>query len=349
MKNQLYSLILATLFSISCNSEKDKNQVGPSATEIIPVKLITLISETSRQSVEVSGFLSTEDQIRLSFKTGGVLEKVYVKEGDKVNRGQLIASIRPTEINAMAEQASLVLQKAERDYTRVKALYDDSVATLEQMQNVRTALDIARQQVSQARFNQGFIRLTASEDGYVLRKLKNDGELSEPGGPVIILGSLTPKKSWVLHVAVSDKEWTKISIGDSAEITLEAFSDKNFKGFVTKKAAAADPLNGSFSIELEVKMDGSVPATGMFGKAIIKTKYEGKGYWIPYESLIEANGTKASVFVSQDGKKVKRVEVTIDQITKDHVRVLLGLEEFRYLVSSGSPYLRDGSSIQVVK
>lgn len=349
MKKQLNSFLLVVLVSISCNSEKQKNQLSPSSSESVPVKLITLTSETSRQILEVSGFLSTEDQIRLSFKMGGILEKVYVKEGDKVVRGQLIASIRPTEINAMAEQANLMLQKAERDYNRIKALYEDSVATLEQMQNVRTALEIARQQVSQARFNQGFIRLIAPEEGYVLRRLKNDGELSEPGGPVIILGSLTPKKSWFLHVAVSDKEWTKINIGDTAEIRLEAFSDKSFNGIVSKKAAAADPVNGSFSIELEVNMNASIPATGMFGKALIKTKYEGKGYLIPYESILEANGNKASVFVSQDGKKVRRVEVTIDQLTKDHVRVLTGLENYTFLVSSGSPYLRDGSSIEVVK
>lgn len=349
MKQIHYICILTLLVLFSCDAQKDDRSFGPSPDEVVPVKLISLTETSSNQIVHVTGFLSTEDQIRLSFKTGGVLEKVYVKEGDRVVKGQLIASIRPTEINALTEQTRLALQKAERDYKRVKSLYDDSVATLEQMQNVKTALDIARQQVAQATFNQGFIRLTAPENGFVLRKLKNDGELSEPGEPVIILGSLSAKNAWILHVAVSDKEWAQLMKDDEAEIKLEAYPDKVFKGSVSKKAAAADPINGSFSIELDVDIEGLVPAAGMFGEAIIKTKKEGKGYVIPYESLLEANGSKASVFVSQDGKTVRKIEVTIGAIEDDHVRILSGLEGNSFIVSSGSPYLRDGSSIQVIK
>lgn len=343
--------IVLLLFWIlaSCKSNNEKKSFSPPPDEIIPVKLIALTAESSKRMVNVSGYLSTEDQIRLSFKTGGVLERVYVNDGDKVSKGQLIASIRPTEINALTEQASLLVQKSERDYNRVKALYDDSVATLEQLQNVKTGLDVAREQLSQARFNQGFIRLTAPVDGYVLKKLKHDGELSEPGGPVIILGSLTPKKSWILQVSVSDREWTFINKGDVATIELEAFADRTFTGVVSKKAMTADLLNGSFAIEIEVDMQGTIPANGMFGKATIRTNKEGIGYLIPYESLLEANGKKASVFVSQDGKTVKRVDVAIDQIDNDHVRIVSGLDGYAYVVSSGSPYLRDGSSIKVIK
>lgn len=349
MKNINYFFTLFAFLIFSCTAKKEDKSFAPSPDEIVPVKLISIQMATSKKSLDVSGFLSTEDQIRLSFKTGGVLEKIYLKEGDNVRKGQLIATIRPTEINALTEQASLALQKAERDYARVKALYADSVATLEQMQNVKTALDIARQQSTQARFNQGFIRLTAPEDGYVLRKLKNEGELSEPGGPVIILGSLTPKKSWVLHAAVSDKDWTRISNGDPANVTLEAYPDKTFKGIVSKKAVAADPVNGSFSVDVDVNMEGVGPATGMFGKAIIETKFEGKGVMIPYECLLEANGNKASVFVSNDGKTVKKTSIVIDEIFDDQVSVSSGLEGYTYLVASGSPYLRDGSAIKVIK
>ena len=350
MRPKQFLSLLTILFIVSCGSKnQDQKTIGPSGEEAIPVRLISLTSEAARQTISVNGYMSTEDQIRLSFKTGGVLEKVYVKEGDKVSKGQLIASIRPTEINALAEQASLGLQKAERDYNRVKALYQDSVATLEQMQNVKTALDMARQQVTQAKFNQGFIRLTAPTDGYVLRKLKNDGELSEPGGPVIVLGSLTPQKSWLLQTAVSDKEWTLIAKGDSAIVELEAFPNQKFSGSVRKKSVAADPVNGSFSIDIDVRMNGVTPAYGMFGKAIVKTKNEAKGYIIPYESLIEANGKSASVFGSQDGKTVKRVDITIGEITNNYVRVDFGLDGYAFVVSSGSPYLRDGSTIQATK
>ena len=65
----------------------------------------------------------------------------------------MLATLNLTEVNAAAEQASLAYQKAERDYERASNLYQDSVATLEQMQNAKTALDVARQQYNSAGFN----------------------------------------------------------------------------------------------------------------------------------------------------------------------------------------------------
>ncbi|MFX4370069.1 hypothetical protein ABTA37_20270, partial [Acinetobacter baumannii] len=77
----------------------------------------------------------------------------------------LIATLNLTEINAQVQQAEIAYEKALRDYKRVTNLYKDSVANLEQMQNAKTALDVAQQQVTAANFNKNYSEIKALTDG----------------------------------------------------------------------------------------------------------------------------------------------------------------------------------------
>jgi RND family efflux transporter MFP subunit len=347
MRN-VFSLIAITVLLYACSSKASEPKIKE-ADKPIPVKLISIKEEAADNMIRVTGYLSTQDEVKLSFKTGGVIDKIYVKEGDKVRKGQLLATIKSTEISAQVQQVQLALQKAERDYQRIQNLYKDSVATLEQLQNVKTGLDIAKQNYAQASFNQQYSKIYATQDGFIIRKLKNDGELSEPGGPVLIVGGVSNSSAWVLSTGVSDKDWAQIEKGNTAITSFEAFPGKTFPAIVSKRSLAADPSDGSFGIELQIDFGKEQPATGMFGKAVIQSNNKMNGYSIPYESLLEANGKKGFVFASNDGKSVKKVEVVIGQINNNSVQITSGLEGYAYVVSSGSPYLNNESIITVIK
>jgi RND family efflux transporter MFP subunit len=345
---QLLSFIAISVILTACGSKAAETKIKE-ADKPIPVKLISIQQEAADNIINVTGYLSTENETKLSFKTGGVIDRIFVKEGDNIRKGQLLATIKSTEISAQVQQVQLAVQKAARDYQRVQNLYADSVATLEQLQNARTGLDMATQNLSQVSFNQQFSKIYATQDGFVIRKIKNEGELSEPGSAVLIAGGVSNASGWVLSTGVSDKEWSLIEKGNNATISFEAFPDKTFPASVSKKSLASDPLDGSFGLELKVDFGKEKPATGMFGKASITSNNKQTGYTIPYESLLEANGKKGFVFASNDGKTVKKVEVIVGMINNNNVQIISGLDSFKYVVSSGSPYLNDESIIEVKK
>ena len=143
-------LILIILAGASCGK---KTSVAVNPSDIIPVKLIPIEKGNSNDPIAVSGQFTTDDEVVLSFKTAGVINQVFVKEGDAVSQGQVLATLQLTEINAQVQQAQLAVDKAMRDYNRSLNLYHDSVATREQVQNVKTGLDLARQQLNAAQFN----------------------------------------------------------------------------------------------------------------------------------------------------------------------------------------------------
>jgi RND family efflux transporter MFP subunit len=342
------TFVLTTMLLIfqACKQPAKPSAI-PTPSEAIPVTLAPVQTGGLANSIEATGLLFTEDESKLSFKIGGVVESVFVSEGDFVKAGQVLATLKNTEIASQVSQVQLNVQKAERDYERAYNLYQDSVATLEQLQNAKTGLDIAKQGLSAANFNKQYARIVAPASGFVVKKLMSAGEIAGPGMPVFLINHVSGNSHWILRTGVSDAEWANIVLGDKAMVTLDAFPGKTFNARVTNRSLAADPMNGSFSVELRVDLNGEKPATGMFGKASILTGKVTYTTVIPYAALLEADGDKGYVFVTNNKKTVERKEVKLGRMYNDRVEVLSGLENNNLIVIAGSAYLSDKSTIVV--
>jgi RND family efflux transporter MFP subunit len=172
--------------------------------------------------LKLSGIVTSRSEQRLSFKTGGIIRRIYADEGDQVRAGQLLAELDKTEIDAQVQQTREGLAKAERDLARVQGLFRDSSATLELLQNATTARDVAAETVRIAAFNQKFSEIRAGKSGKIIKKLSNEGELTGPGMPVLVLFETGPE-DWVVRVAVSDRDWARLTVGTPASIRLDAW------------------------------------------------------------------------------------------------------------------------------
>lgn len=342
-------LAAVIVMAAACNSKATEKKNLPLQQEVIPVKLAPVSGDSNHHGLSISGLLSTENEARLSFKIGGIIETIAVKEGQFVKQGQLLATLKSTEIAAQLQQVNLSVEKAQRDYQRAANLYKDSVATLEQLQNAKTGVDIAKQNLQQVAFNKQYANIYAPNDGFIVKKMGNVGELAGPGTPVLFMSAVSSSSKWILKAGISDREWATLKQGDKATVTIDAFPGKTFAGVVSKKALAADAASGSFQVEVQVNPTGVQPAIGMFAKASIAGSGSSNGFSIPYEALLEANGKNGFVFVTNDQKIVTRAAVTISSINNNTVYIADGLQGYNYVVISGSPYLTDNATIQVVK
>jgi RND family efflux transporter MFP subunit len=345
--NYLAFLMAATII-VSCGEKHAENSNGFS-TETIAVKTAPVKSNDAPAVITATGLITTANEARYAFKIGGVIEKIYVSEGQFFKRGQLLASLKLTEINAQLSQASLAYEKAKRDYTRADNLYKDSVATLEQLQNAKTGVDIAAKTVDAVAFNKKFAYIYAEADGFVTKKIANEGEVVAAGSPVLAINETSGNNDWTLKLGVTDKEWSAIPIGKTASVTIDAFPGKTFSASVFRKSQAADQNSGSFEVELKLAMNGMHPAIGMFAKATIRNDTQKSLPAIPYDALIEADGNKAFVFVPNGGNKVKRIPVDIESFDNGQVFIKSGLENINEVIVSNSAFLNEKSIINIIK
>lgn len=351
--NQLMSILLFMPLIYACNSHQAvDNKVD---SENIPVQVMVLKQANSKATIAVSGRFTTDDEVMLSFKTSGLISALNVKEGDPVKKGQLLASLNPMEINAQVQQAQLTAEKTQRDFQRTQNLYKDSVATLEQLQNSKTAMQQAVQQLGVAKFNRQYSEIHAPKNGYILRKLANAGQYVTPGTAVLEVNGAESGK-WLLRVGISDQEWATLQINDQAKIQTSALPGQELEGRVSRKSEGVDPVSGTFTAD--ITLTGKKPqavAAGMFGKATVipsgqksGNQTAGNGNWqIPYEALLDGDGSSGYVFITNDNKTAHKVKVTVAGIDKNTVTVTEGLGQAKALIISGSAYLTDQSSIIV--
>lgn len=340
----VYPLVFLALLS-ACKNELPDN--GLKVDEQIPVSVLSLSQGKGESTTETTGLFSTDDETLLSFKNGGIIERVYVKEGDMVRKGQLLAILNMTELNAKAAQAKLSVEKAERDFKRAEKLYRDSVATMEQYENAKTYLAVVKEDWNTIQFNLRYSEIRATTDGYVLLRLANEGQIVGPGTPVLQING-AKKGNWVVKIGVSDRQWATIREGDSAVITTDAFPDE-IPAVVLRKSEGLNPNTGTFTIQVQPVSVGKLPiASGMFAK--VKMFGNATDSWIiPYEALLDGDAGRGYVFVTDDNQTARKVEVEIGAIQKDNILISSGLENHKALIVSGSPYLKEGSKIKVVK
>lgn len=350
MKNLLVLLFILSIWILqACSASEGKNNKAIVPADEIPVKIVKLEKKSMTAVINASGQFTTDDETFLSFKTGGIIDKIYVKEGDAVRQGQLLATLNLTEINAQVSQARLGYEKASRDYERVSNLYKDSVATLEQFQNAKTALDVASQQYDAAKFNQAYSEIRALGNGFVLQKMASEGQVIQPGTSVFQTNG-AKKGRWLLKTGVSDKDWSRISLHDKALVYTDATASKAFDAYVSRKSEGTDPSTGSFTIELTLtgKLPASI-ASGMFGKALITPGESIHAWSIPYEALLDGDAQSGYVFVTDDLKTARKVTVSVGDIAEDHIIITSGLENANAVIIAGSAYLRDKSPIKIIE
>ncbi|MDF2187492.1 efflux RND transporter periplasmic adaptor subunit [Paraflavitalea sp. CAU 1676] len=344
-----FLIIMAIAFTVARCNEETKAITQPVADNAITVKLQPVTDTTYAPVLRYSGAIASNSEATLSFKTGGIISRIYVKEGDHVLRGQILATLDMTEINAQVQQAAQGAEKAERDAKRVKNLYNDTVATLEQLQNATTQQQISSEGLRIARFNQQYAQIRATENGTILKKIMNEGELAAPGAPVFFVNG-NAGSDWVIRFGVSDKDWAVLRLGNKAEVSLDAYPHQPFTGIVSKIAEGADAANGTYEIEVKVLPNGVRFATGLFGVVQLQPSTLQRVTLIPIEALAEADGKSGFVYtVGKDQRTVQRHAVSIAFLEKDKVAIVKGLDNVQQVITDGVGYLTEKSVVNVIK
>lgn len=337
------SVFTIITFLSACTSADATTETNDSAAT--PVTVMQVRPSHTAVTVSVPGLFTTDDETALSFLSGGIVRSVLVKEGEAVKAGQLLATLEPTHIDAQVQQAQLGFQKAERDLQRAEALYADSVISLETVQNARTGLGVAKEQLTAAQYGRKHAEIRATGNGYVLRKYANDGQLVGAGTPVLMVNG-AGKGQWLLKAGLSDKDWAQVSVGDSATVRADAFPGKAMHAVVSSKSAGADPRSGAFQVELRIVGVPAELASGLYGKAQIRTRGHADAIAIPYEALLDGDEDKGYVFLAGADGKAHKQAVTVRGITNTHVLVS-GLDTTRPLIVKGGPYLTEGSEVRI--
>ncbi|HLO58487.1 MAG TPA: efflux RND transporter periplasmic adaptor subunit [Bacteroidales bacterium] len=342
MKTLLTFILIASFF-ISCR--QPESQQKPETRLLVKTSVVD--SQKFAFPVRASGIVVPASEIKLSFKTGGIIDRVLFEEGARVKKGTLLATLNMSEIDAQVLQAENGFEKASRDLARAKNLYADSVITLELYQNAQTAYNVAGAVLEAARFNRQHSSILAPDDGVILKRLAEAHEMIAAGYPVFVLG--TTGGHWKIKAGLADRDYVRISTGDRAKVTFDAYPGKEYSARVSQITEAANLTTGTYELEMDLDDIPQKLATGFIANVEITPSGAESYYKIPVESLVEAEGKTGFVFTVDDSSKVHKKKVEISGIYDTWIAVDGGINGNETLVTEGSAYLSDGDKVTVVK
>jgi membrane fusion protein, multidrug efflux system len=335
---------LMILIVLGCAQKK---KTESTTEDTVVVKTIPVSLSKYSPKLEYSGTIASTNEAKLSFKIGGIISRIFVKEGDHVAKGQLLATLDLTEINAQVKQASQNVDKLDRDEHRIKNLLDDTAATLEQYQNAQTQLNVGKENLRIAKFNQEYAQIRASANGIITKKLMNEGEMASTGSGVLILNG-TSADDWVIRFGVSDKDWAILQKNDKANIFVDAYPGKTFDGMISKIEQSADASNGTYEIEVKIFPGDKKLAPGLFATVHIRAAHADQQLSvIPVEALAEADRKTGYVYsLNTDKKTVAKHKVQIAFISKDSVGIAGGLDHVDHVIKEGVSYITENTVVK---
>ena len=334
----MYMLSLLILAS-GCN-QADQKEIAES--NVINVRTQAVEYREYKVAVRATGLLTTATEMKLSFKTGGIIKQTHVREGNPVRRGEILAELDLSEVRAQVNQAHVGFEKAGRDLNRAKNLYRDSVVTLEVYQNAESAWELAKAQVQIADFNLEHSRILAPSDGKIQKILVETSEVIAPGYPAILFAST--ESDWVVRASLTDKDIVKLSLGDSAKVFMDAYPGRAFRAEIIELGTVADPVTATYETELLILRSLPGFRTGFISRAEIYPSGVRRSLVLPMNALIDATDNSAFVFVYRNGKAEKR-RIRTGAILGEEVAVLEGLTEGEPVITDGARYLREGSEV----
>ncbi len=347
---QYYMLLVLALVLICTGCKKHYDEMLSDSLikkNYIPVFVEELTATTDAIPIYAIGRVASDVETKLSFKTGGYISRMTAREGDYVRQGKMLASLRTEEIDAQVLKAERALSKSQRDLERVTNMYNDSVATLENVQDLTTLVEVTEADVKVARYNRQYSRIVSPISGRLLRRLAEPNELVSPGQPIFVIAS-SKGQSYVMKVNISDKDIPLVTYGTKAYISFDAFPEEELKARVSRIAESADPMTGTFEVELSIEANNKRVRNGMIGKVVLEPSSANQYVKIPMTSITEGIGDNVKIYTPDDSDTVAVLKnLKVVRYADEFVWVDSKSLKSDRIITAGSAYLKDGQIIKI--
>lgn len=311
----------------------------------VAVRVATVEKKAVDLDFSANGNFIPKQELNFLSENAGRVSAIYVDEGSRVSKGQILARIDAEIINTDRETAEANYQNALKDQARYQSSYATGGVTQQQLDQAKLATQNAklRLQASQRRLSDANIK--SPINGIVNKKYIEVGSFVTAQGTQLF--ELVDVSKLKLKVNVNESQVANLKIGNQIDIKSSVFPTEKFTGKVTFIAAKADAtLNFPIEIEVANNTNNSLKA-GMYGTAIFNFPKQAPSIIIPRTSFVGSVSSNQVYVLENNTSKVRKV--VAGRILGDNVEILDGLKEGETVIISGQINLTEGTAVSIVK
>jgi len=356
----LAALVLAAtaLAFAACGNANGDNagKDGDKSKDEVPAVPVEVAATQRAEMAAIYNGTAPVESERKAFvmpKVKGEIRAVLADEGQRVRAGQTLARLDGDQLRLEVALNAATMRKLERDYARNLELQQKGLISATAIDNLKYELEAATANWQLARLQLSYCEIRSPIDGTVTQRLDvvKVGNTVTPVGGVIdsadsSLFVVEDLDSLIVRVNVPERELSKLSVGQVAELGLDAVPGRTFAGKIALISPYVNAATATFEVRIRLTDTDALLRPGMFARVAIVYERKPDALQIPRTALLDGDGPP-KVFVVQEGKAMERA-VQLGLSNGAMIEVVSGLKDGEQVVVVGQGALKPGAMVRIV-
>ncbi|WNC67159.1 efflux RND transporter periplasmic adaptor subunit [Thalassotalea nanhaiensis] len=339
------TMLSSSMFLTGCNNAEAVAEEKTVEVIAIPVEVALVQNGDISSNYVTTTVLEPKEEAEVISKASGILEKLYVEEGQFVQAGDLLAEIEPERFQLRAEKAQAELSSLRLELDRINKVHSQKLVSTDTLDKLKWQYEIAKSNVKIAELDLKETKILAPISGYIAKRYVKEGNLVEQYQSQKLFHIV---KLQVLESTVNlpEQELSKLRINQPAKLSFTAFPNEEVIAHVERISPVVDSETGTFSVKLKVENPDNKLKAGMFAQVKLVYDVHSNTKLLPKKALISMDN-KHTVFTINDNKAHKTI-VTLGYEDESFVEIIDGLDLDAQVVTTGQNNLKDQAVIQVI-
>ena len=336
---RIMSAAAAVVLAAGCSNSNTKTaDKTAEAKEIIPTVAVQQVHvQEVPQLATYTSTIQAYVKNNIAPQSAGRISRILVDIGDFVKKGQVVAEMDQTQL----AQVELQLKNNETELNRMRELYEVGGLSKSDLESIEMAYNVSKTQYENLKEN---ATLVSPINGVITARNYDAGDMYAMSAPIYTVEQIVPVK---MLVGISETDYSKVSKGDSVEITADALPGKTFTGKIRKIYPTVDPATRTFTVEVVIDNNNSALRPGMFVRAVVKFG-SNNSVVIPDVAVVKQQGSgERFVYVLNEDGTVTYQKVVLGRRMGAEYEVLEGLNDGAKVVVGGQIRLKDGIKVTV--
>jgi len=337
-------MFIAVLLLAGCGSKEELTTTVVSAApqKTIQAAVVEIKSTSVPIRVEVTGQVAPIFQATLSSRIQGTIDKLLVREGSRVSKGQLLIQLDSRDLQADLARAHAEVENAKAHLDRMNQLYVQDAVSKQEMENATRTYRVAEASRRAVEAQLSYTMVRAPFEGVITEKKVEAGELASPGQPLLKMEDPLHLR---LEATVAEGDLKSVSRGDKIPVVIDALGGQALTGLVSQILPAGDPQTHTFMVKVDLPKTPGLK-TGMFGRFQLD-KGLTQTILVPSAAVVE-RGELSSLYVVGSDQTARLRWVKLGRRFEQQVEILSGLNIGERVLVDGSRGV-DGAAVQIVE
>jgi membrane fusion protein, multidrug efflux system len=353
-------LIILAYFRIMDSLSESSRRPAVIPSVIVSKPVIGEISST----LSLTGDINPIQQANIYSRVSGNIQKIYCDIGEPVRQGKLLALIDTTiysqnvrQALASLMQAEANLQNAKMNYERNRNLLTQNLIAKQDVDNSKTAYDIAVAQKESANAmyknamtQLNYCKITAPFSGIITKRYLDPGAYVSAGtsSPSSVLFILMDIEKVKVLANVPEKELPSLTKVEEVDIKTGAYPDKVFSGVIQRSSQSLDLATRTMLVEIDIENEEHLLKPGMFAEISLVLERKQNILTLPSNVLMSDDSGKYVFMLTHDTVALKKY-VTIGLQDENSSEIISGLQESDKFVSVGQTMIKDKMKVRIAK